>query len=120
MSEREPKPNPIGRFNDEARKTAPVITGPTMVSRNGIVLTERIQAHPDNAAIVQAVRDYDNFTPDNDRYGEHNLGVFDWQNERVLWRIDCYDQQLQGWGDPLSSDCRRVLTVMLAGEYSML
>ncbi len=37
--------------------------------------------------------------------------------ETVLWKIELYDQSLSQWEDPLSPDCQRVLTVMLASEY---
>ncbi|MGH7157810.1 MAG: DUF3768 domain-containing protein [Candidatus Saccharimonadales bacterium] len=35
----------------------------------------------------------------------------------MFWKIDYYDQELKYGEDPLSLDCRRVLTVMLASEY---
>ncbi|MEI6498442.1 MAG: hypothetical protein WCO23_00580 [bacterium] len=31
--------------------------------------------------------------------------------------MDYYNQTLDEWEDPLSQDCKRVLTVMLADEY---
>lgn len=42
--------------------------------------------------LLQAVRTFDNFTPDNDPYGEHDLGSVDWHNEKTYWKIDYYDQ----------------------------
>jgi hypothetical protein len=59
--------------------------------------------------------------PDNDPYGEHDFGAFNFMDQRILWKIDCYvdDGQLQ-WGSDTPWDeattCR-VMTVMLASEY---
>jgi len=54
---------------------------------------------------------------DNDPYGEHDFGSIKWHERKTFWKIDYYDQALQYWHDPLSPECRRVLTVMLAEEY---
>ena len=97
----------ISRLNDEFRWT----------TRRDIFITPGIQALPDVLGLVQAVRDFTAFTPDNDPYGEHDFGSIKWQEEKTFWKIDYYDQALQYWYDPLSSDCRRILTIMLAGEY---
>ena len=35
----------------------------------------------------------------------------------MFWKIDYYDQTLERWEDPMSSQCRRVLTVMLASSF---
>lgn len=57
------------------------------------------------------------FTEDNDPHGEHDFGSLSFEGKKVFWKIDYYDQQLQYWCDPLSPDCSRTLTVMLAEEY---
>ena len=67
--------------------------------------------------IFVAVQEFSNFTEDNDPHGEHDFGSFTVAGNKVFWKIDYYDQQLSGWCDPLSPDCNRVLTVMLAEEY---
>lgn len=67
--------------------------------------------------IVFAVRHFSEFNEDNDPYGEHDFGSLVLSSEKLFWKIDYYDQELQGWCDPLSPQCRRVLTVMLAEEY---
>jgi hypothetical protein len=106
MSEIEP-PKTIKQLNDEFRQT----------TQQDFYLTQGVQALPDLPGLVQAVRDFDAFTLDNDPHGEHDFGSIPWYTERTFWKIDYYDQQLQYWEDPLSPDCRRVLTVMLASEY---
>jgi hypothetical protein len=72
---------------------------------------------PDVLGLIRAVRDYDNFNEDNDPYKEHDFGSLLWEYDKVFWKIDYYDQSFEGWCDPLSPDCERVLTVYLAEEH---
>ena len=67
--------------------------------------------------IFVAVRDFSRFNEDNDPYGEHDFGSFEMFAHKFFWKIDYYDEALKGWCDPLSPDCTRVLTIMLAEEY---
>lgn len=69
--------------------------------------------------VVEAVRTFDTFTPDNDPYGEHDFGSIEIAGMKVFWKVDCYDRNLQ-WGSPDPADptvTTRVLTIMLATEY---
>lgn len=69
--------------------------------------------------IFEAVNEFDAFTPDNDPYGEHDLGAVEIAGQRIFWKIDYYDTALE-CGAPDPSDpavTTRVLTVMLASEY---
>jgi hypothetical protein len=73
----------------------------------------------DQAAILERVRAYDDFAPANDLYGEHDFGAFDYKDKRIFWKVDAYDRDLR-YGSPDPADprvTRRVLTIMLAGEY---
>ena len=65
------------------------------------------------------MRAYDRFTADNDPHGEHDFGSFELSGERLFWKIDYYDLDLQfGSNDPCEPALtRRVLTLMLASEY---
>lgn len=83
----------------------------------GITITRGVQETPNLRGLLEKVRWYSRFTPDNDPYGEHDFGSFDWEGILIFWKIDYYDQHLERWEDPLSKNCRRVLTVMLADEY---
>ena len=68
---------------------------------------------------TNAVAKFEAFTADNDPYGEHDFGSFELTGQRLFWKIDYYDQDLQ-FGSPDPSDptvTRRVLTIMLASEY---
>jgi len=68
---------------------------------------------------LDAVRTFDNFAPDNDPYGEHDLGSFDIDGFRLMWKIDYYDTALdRGSPDPSDpEETRRILTIMLTDEY---
>lgn len=96
----------IAKVNDEFRR-----------SGRGIVVTSGVQSLEDLVGLIDEVRRFKDFNQDNDPYGEHDFGTVYWLGEKVFWKIDCYDRSLKYGEDPLSSDCRRVLTVMLASEY---
>ena len=87
-------------------------------SMQGCTVTKGIVAMHENAnEVFVAVRDYTDFTEDNDPYGEHDFGSFTVAGNKVFWKIDYYQQDLSGGCDPLDPNCRRVLTIMLAEEY---
>jgi hypothetical protein len=83
----------------------------------GVTLTNGVQSVTDLQGLLEAIREYDDFTEDNDPYGEHDFGSLVWHSEKVFWKIDYYNESMTTWEDPLSVQCRRVLTVMLADEY---
>lgn len=87
-----------------------------------VILTEGIQAlePADMADVITAVREFSDFGPDNDPYGEHDFGAFDHPAAgKVFWKIDYYDRAMTAGsedpGDPAVTT--RVLTIMLAREY---
>lgn len=102
----------IRALNDRARQT---FTGCR------VAITQGIQALGEDAlrAILQAVQQYDAFTPDNDPYGEHDFGQITYDGQVVFWKFDYYDLDLN-MHSPDPSDpavTARVLTVTLAEEY---
>lgn len=109
-----PRPKPtIAELNDAFRSS--FLFGQ-------VLLTPGIAALPDatRAAVIDKVQTFDAFTPDNDPYGEHDFGAFTQQGAgKIFWKIDYYDLSLTGGSeDPADvRKTRRVLTVMLAGEY---
>ena len=100
------KAKKIACLNDEHRKTS-----------QGFLLTRGVSALPDVTEVINKVRDFNEFGEDNDPYDEHDFGSFDCFGKKLLWKIDYYDEELDLWADPLSVECCRVLTVMLAEEY---
>ena len=71
------------------------------------------------AAVFAAVMHYDNFTEDNDPYGEHDFGKVVVNGVSCFWKISYYDNRLEyGSEDPANPDITtRVLTIMLTSEY---
>lgn len=83
----------------------------------GVTMTNGAADLPDICGLMQHVRAYDEFTENNDPYGEHDMGSLMWHGHKVFWKIDYYNDQLTCFEDPLSQTCKRVMTVMLAEEY---
>jgi hypothetical protein len=74
--------------------------------------------------IAERVIAFDSFTADNDPRHEHDLGSFDYEGQRIFWKIDYYDRASFGTGRDMGSEdpsdaakTLRVLTIMLAIEY---
>lgn len=82
-----------------------------------VMMTPGARDVPHVIELLKAVESYDQFSDDNDPYGEHDFGSLAWYGQTVFWKIDYYDSALKYGEDPLSPGCRRVLTVMLASEY---
>lgn len=99
-------------LNDNFRKT---------FSGGKVMLTSGINAksQDDIAEILSEVRRFNNFTKANDPYQEHDFGSFDYNGEKIFWKIDYYDKSYQYLSEnPANPDItNRVLTVMLADEY---
>lgn len=104
--------NPVAQLNDAFR---------TNPSGGRLIATAGVIGLGPNAlpAVVLAVQRFDTFTPDNDPYGEHDFGALTWGSERIFWKIDYYDREMQ-FASPNPADpaqTLRVLTIMLASEY---
>ena len=102
----------IRALNDQLRATG---CGGTIVVTRGITaLSVEVQA-----AIIAAVRCFNDFSVANDPYGEHDCGLVEVAGHPVLFKIDYYDSSLCGHSadpaDPVVT--RRVLTIMLAHKY---
>ncbi|MCB9989314.1 MAG: DUF3768 domain-containing protein [Rhodospirillales bacterium] len=73
----------------------------------------------DQSAIRERVERFNGFTEDNDPYGEHDFGAFEFKGQKIFWKIDYYDRTLeQGSPDPADPKATcRVLMIMLADEW---
>ena len=103
----------IAALNDRLRSALP--TG-------RVVLTSGIRALPVQTQldVLARVRAFNGFSADNDPYGEHDFGALEHADAgRIFWKIDYYNATLTaGSPDPADPNVtRRVLTIMLGGEY---
>jgi hypothetical protein len=86
-----------------------------------IVITRGIQAldADDLRSVLLAVARFDDFSEDNDPWGEHDCATLTVDGHRLIFKIDYYDRDL-AYHSPDASDpavTERVMTVMLAEEY---
>jgi hypothetical protein len=102
----------IRALNDRARHS---FTGCRVAITAGIAAL----GHDAVYAIFDLVKAYDDFTPDNDPYGEHDFGSFHYGEHQVFWKFEYYDLDYTMHSpDPTDETVtRRVLKVMLAEEY---
>ena len=119
----------IARLNDLARSAMGVAC--TAVATVGF----RSLPDADQSQVRELIETYDAFDEDNDPHGERDFGtiyqlcdgrwtterprVRDDERERVFWKFDYYDRDLQFGSDDAANPAitRRVLTIMLADEY---
>jgi hypothetical protein len=93
------------------------------ITGNGgrIVVTSGVAAlDPDTlVAVFNTVQTFDSFGPDNDPYGEHDFGLIEVDDQRIMFKIDYYDRAMTGHSpDPADAGVTaRVLTILLASEY---
>ena len=107
------KTTQIARLNDLCR-TAMGVAG-KLVQTQGISALRPAA----ESAIREKVETFNDFTPDNDPYGERDFGAFEHDGQRVFWKIDYYAPDLMhGSENPADpKQTVRVLTIMLAQEY---
>lgn len=106
------KSDHIRALNDQFRQS--FIGGMVMVTSGANALSE-----PEKLKVMNKVRSFDAFTPDNDPYGEHDFGSFLFKGDTYFWKIDCYDLQMLGHSPDATNPevTKRVLTIMKAEEY---
>lgn len=103
----------IKTLNDNFRKT---FTGGQVLLTAGI---DSMNAE-DVANIMLIVQNFNDFTPDNDPYKEHDFGSFMYNGNKIFWKIDYYNRFNSCFAseNPANPDItNRVLTIMLAEEY---
>jgi len=102
----------IAALNDALRKHG---TG------GRIMMTSGIQALGQQAVaeILAKIRAFDAFTKDNDPYGERDCALLTVNGNKIMYKIDYYDRDLQ-YASPDPSDATktcRVMTILLCDEY---
>ena len=102
----------IRDLNDAFRKTG---IGGRIMMTIGI----RELGEPAINEIITKVRNFTDFSENNDPHGEHDFGSITHDGVKVLWKVDYYDRSLE-FGSPDPSDASittRVMTIMCADEY---
>lgn len=112
MTEDAPKKAAIAHLNDRLRRNH--IGGQVMITR-GLSDLPADQL----GAVIEAVRQFEAFTPDNDPWGEHDCATLNVAEHQVIFKIDYFEHNLQfASADPSDpSITTRILTIMLAEEY---
>ena len=102
----------IATLNDKFRKS--FIGGEVLLSAGIAAMSSE-----DKANIVSLVQNFNDFTEDNDVYGERDFGSFDYKDEKILWKIDYYDLNNQYHSEnPANPDItNRILTIMKVFEW---
>jgi hypothetical protein len=119
----------IARLNDRARQAM------GLACTAYVTVGFRSLPEADQSRVRELIETYDAFDEDGDPHGERDFGaiyklacgrwtterpkVREDERERVFWKLDYYDRDLQfGSDDPANpAITRRVLTIMLADEY---
>lgn len=99
-------------LNDNLRQMG--IGGKIIISRSIAELDAMTQY-----CIMQAIRRFSDFTPDNDPYGEHDCAIVTFEEYRVMFKIDYYDPSMTyGSEDPADPNkTARVMTIMFPEDY---
>ena len=86
-----------------------------------VMLTLGIRAKSDieQTEILERVVNFNDFNKNNDVYGEHDYLSFDYKGEKIIAKIDYYDQNYrymsENPADPTITN--RVLTIMTSSEW---
>ena len=108
--------------NDTAKKIAALNDALRRHGTGGrIMMTSGIQALGQAAVneILAKIRTFNAFTKDNDPYGEHDCALLTVNGNRIMFKIDYYDREMQ-YASPDPSDATmtfRVMTILLGEEY---
>jgi Protein of unknown function (DUF3768) len=102
----------IRELNDSLRRT---FTGGKVVMTDGVAtLPER-----ELAQLLERVRSFEEFTSDNDPYGEHDFGNIQIAGQTYFFKLDYYAPDMDGGSEDPADPTKttRVLTIMRADEY---
>ena len=102
----------IRELNNHLRTT---FTGGT------VLLTRGIRSKPplELCEILEKVKNFNDFNKSNDVYGEADMGTFDYKGDKIIWKIDYYNNDNTYLSpDPSNpAHTHRVMTIMCADEY---
>jgi Protein of unknown function (DUF3768) len=102
----------ISELNDSLRRT---------FSGGKVVMTDGVAALPERelAQLLEKVRRFEQFTPDNDPHGEHDFGSIELEGVTYFFKHDYYALDMDGGSEDPADPTKttRVLTIMRADEY---
>ena len=102
----------IAMLNDRLRRD---------FSTGQVVMTRGVAELGDEAItrIFKAVSEFDDFNENNDPWQEHDAGGFEIDGQKLYWKIDYYDLDLQVHSPDPSDPAvtKRVMTLMRLDEY---
>lgn len=115
------EPTRVQRLNDAFRKQLYYSTIGDLIVRGDLVVTSGVAKEGSNFLnrAMEIVMSFSEFAEGNDPHCEHDFGQFTINGEKLFWKIDYYDLNME-WGspDPSNPDVTRpVLTILLADEY---
>lgn len=107
----------IRELNDQFRKS---FIGGRILITPGVSALPSCQA----AELLAAVKAFDDFSENNDPYGEHDFGSIKMHtgattSATYFWKVDYYDPSMAYGSEDAADPSKtvRVLTIMLADEY---
>jgi hypothetical protein len=102
----------IKQLNDAFRKS---FSGGKVLLTCGIASLPLVQQNE----VINKVKKFNDFTEDNNPYGEHDFGCFDYRGKQIFWKIDLYDLNYEFYSPQPDDETQtnRVLTIMFAEEY---
>ena len=105
----------IQKHNDEFRLN--VLTQPNQHGK--CIVTRGFDAldAPTKQKAIEAVKNYSDFTEDNDPYGEHDFGQVVVDGTNIFWKIDYYASEKMEYGTDDLINAYKVLIIMLTEEY---
>jgi hypothetical protein len=98
------KANEIARKNDLMRSTF-------MGCR--VVVTRALSESENRDKVLSAVHTFNQFTKENDPYGEHDFAIFEVDGEEYFFKFEYYDDKYEFFRE----DGNRVLTIGFSNEY---
>ena len=100
----------IAKLNDELRASIPHLPYP-----HQMVLTDEVATLPTEqlAELLYQVKNFCEFSEDNDPHGEHDFGKIMLRGDDFFWKFDYYDQDQKYFEE----NGQRILTIMFAHEY---
>jgi hypothetical protein len=100
----------LTEINDAIRGCVPLMPQP-----HKLILTEGVATlTPEQLGeLFCKVRNFKQFTTENDPYKEHDFGCINLFGEKFFFKFDYYDSKFESFKD----NGNRVLTIMYANEY---